>query len=723
MDGSYVPGEGKGASWANEISGTVVGQSVQAGSIHGGIQFNIASGVPLPTPAQLPVPGFFVGREQELADLRRLTQQGSDQDRTRLVVISGPGGVGKTTLALYWLHQIRDNYPDGQLFVDLRGFSGDGRPMPTSEPLERFLRALGIGRDGMPVNLDEQAALFRSLTTGRRLVMLLDNAASAAQIRPLLPGPGPALVVVTTRQRLSGLAMEGARFFGLTPMDELGAVELLNRMVGSDRIQPELNQALFLVSLCGGLPLAVCASGARLVARSRWTVARVVEELTDETHRLSTLSAEDDVSVKAVFDLSYRALPTDAARLYRLLGMHPGPDFNVATAAAMAEITHAESARLIDYLVGANLLEEGAGDRFRFHDLLRLHAREKLMETESRTARKDTFAQLVDYYLGMAAAADRAILPGRWRLGGYFDGPPRTSFDSGATALEWLELERANITATLRQAHQEEMHEAVWQICEALWGLFLIHKHYRLWIECHELGVAAARACANTLAHARMLEALAYAYINLQDFAPAVEYCRQALRLERDSDHPLGEASALEYLGVAELGSSRNECAIDLFTMARDIHQRLGRPRGVALMTRHIGEALRQAGRYNDAIEHFTDALNFFSANSERYHVARTLTRLGKTYLLASRLDDAERTLHSALETALEIDARHEAANVHVVLAQLSAAIDEPAKERSHLERALTIYAELGAPQAEEINNQLARRPPRPSSPDSDSSI
>jgi tetratricopeptide (TPR) repeat protein len=664
----------------------------------------------LPIPAQLPFPTVFAGRKKELSDLRRLVALGTEDSRPLLVVITGVGGVGKTSLGLHWLHEIRADYNDGQLFVDLRGFSDDGRPMPSSEPLERFLRALGIGTDSIPVHLDEQAALFRTLTAGRRLIIMLDNAASAAQVRPLLPGPGPALVLVTTRQRLSGLAMEGARFFDLRPMDQLGAVELLNRMVGPDRIQAEPDKARSLVSLCGGLPLAVCASGARLAARSRWTIARVVEELTEETFRLSTLSIEEDVSVKVVFDISYRALPDDAARLYRLLGAHPGPDFDPTAAAALTGMTRSESARLLDSLVGANLIEEDSRDRFRFHDLLRLHAREKLMETESETTRRTAFGQLVDHYLGMAAAADRTVLPGRWRLGKYFDAEPRISFDNSAAALEWLELERANLVAVLQQATQKEMHESVWQICEALWGLFLMHKHYRLWIECHELGVAAAQACGDPLAQARMLEALAFAYLNLKDFALAVEYCHQALRLERAANHPLGEASALEYLGTAELAMGRNDRAIEFYTTAKIIHQRLDRPRGVALMTRHIGGALHHAGRYKEAIERLTTALNYFSEHRELYHVARTLSQLGQNYLSAGRLNDAGETLRTALATALEIDARHEAANIHAVLARLCTITGEPDQELAHLNEALAIYVELGAPQAEEINSQLAER-------------
>ncbi|WP_344397213.1 ATP-binding protein [Actinomadura alba] len=701
-------GQSPANSTHNQSSGTIHGSSVQARSIYGGVQFNVETRSQLPIPAQLPSPGFFADRHDEVRDLRQLIDRPVSAGHPTLIVISGPGGVGKTTLGLHWLNQIRDEYADGQLFVDLHGFS-DGRPMPPSEPLERFLRALGIPAESVPIDLDEQAALFRSLTAGRRLITMLDNAASAAQVRPLLPGPGPALVVVTSRRRMSGLVMEGARFFDVNPLHESGAVELLHHIVGAERIAAEQSEAMSLVALCGRLPLALCASGARLAARRRWPIARVVGELTDETRRLSALSVEDDVSVQAVFDLSYQALPEDAARLYGLLGLHPGADFDTAVAGALAYIGHDESARLLDMLADANLLEEGSEDRYSFHDLVRLHARGKLAETTSGDERQAAFARLVDRYLQTAVSADIAIMPGRWHLGAYYEAERRISFPDRAAALAWLELELGNIMAVLRAAHRKGLHEAVWQTCEAMWGLFLLHKHYRQWIEAHEIGVAAARACGDPVAQARMLEALGFAYLNLKDFDAARHHHDLALRLEEEADHPIGEASALEGLGIAELATGGNDRAIELFTRARRIHQRLGRPRGVALMRRHIGEALSGAGRHAEAVEDFSAALRFFEQADEPYHQARTLTSLANSHLSAGRLDDADDVLSRSLLITERSGARHEQAGVHASLAHLAARRGQGGVEREHLHKALAIYTELGAPQAQEVGDRLAR--------------
>jgi tetratricopeptide (TPR) repeat protein len=714
-DGSHDAAERHVDRVLNDLSGTVTGPSIQARSIHGGIQFNARNQSSTPIPAQLPSQPFFANRHKELADLDRLIEQNSNTSRPSLVVITGAGGVGKTTLGLHWLHRQRDEYTDGQLFVDLRGFSNDARPMRFNEPLERFLRALGIDTESMPIDPDEQAALYRSATAGRRLIIMLDNAVSAAQVRPLLPGPGRAIVLVTTRQRLSGLALEGARFLNLHPMDEYGAVELLDYLVGSDRIRAEPDEARSLVSLCGRLPIAVCASGARLATRRHWTIARIVAELTDETGRLSALNAEEDVSVKAVFDLSYRALSDDAKRLYRLLALHPGADFDAAAAAAIAELNFTHALDLLDDLAGSNLLQEGPRDRYHFHDLLRLHARQKLHEAESKDARHAYFNRMTDWYLKTAVAADLTVQSGRWHLGSYYDYytiERQTSFDSREAAFIWLEVELTNLTALAEHAHAEGFHETAWQLVESLWNLFLFRKHYRVWIESHQLGLDAARACGDLRAQARMLEGLGFAYLNLKDFPAAISFCRQALQLEQDTGHRIGEASALEGLGIAELAGGHSTRAIDLFTQAQDINQQLGHSRGVALMRRHLGEAFTEAHRYNEAIKHLTDALQFFIRSDELYHQTRTLNHLAEAYLRAGRIEDAERSLRTALTTSQQAGARHEHANVHVTLARLAIKRNESGTAQDHLHQALAIYSDLGAPQAAEVGQWLTKEFP-----------
>jgi tetratricopeptide (TPR) repeat protein len=696
----------------NAVAGDVHGPVIQAGAINvrGGVQFRAPGLSQLPIPAQLPSPGFFVNRDAEQLDLRLLVEHAAAERGPVVIVIGGPGGVGKTTLSLHWLHQLRDDYGDGQLFIDLQGFSGRNEPMPPTEPLEQFLRALGVDAERIPVVEAEQAALFRSLTADRRLIVLLDNAVSAAQVRPLIPGPGPALVVVTTRRRLTGLTMAAARFFEVGPFDEQGAVALLDRLVGSDRLEHELGEARSVVRLCGCLPLAVCATGARLIARRRLTLARVVQELTDESRRLAVLSMDEEISIKTVFDLSYQDLPDAVARrIYRLLGVHPGADFDLSAAAALADLGPEETAALLESLVTANLLEEAAEDRFRFHDLVRLHAREKLVSEEPVPEHEAAFNRLVLYYHMTAAAAEVTISPSRWRLGDHYDSAPRDTFADRKQALAWLELERGNLIAILKEAHRQGLSTVAWQLCEAMRGLFSLHKHYRLWIESHEIAVAAARACQNLRAEARMLGLLGAAYFNLRDYTTAVAYYGEALEREHQADHPVGEAVALEGLGNAELALRRYDSAIEHFAQARRIHKIIGRQRGIAVITRRLGQALSQAGSHLEAIEELTDALEYFSRRDEPYHQARTLGFLADAYMRTGQFDRAAEALHASLAITEEIDARHEQANVHAALARLAAARGEAADEEDHLHQALHIYTELNAPQVQDIQQRLAR--------------
>ncbi|TDC54079.1 tetratricopeptide repeat protein [Actinomadura sp. KC345] len=690
--------------WTNELTGRIAGSSVQAGSIAGGVHITAPGAAPLPVPAQLPPPGLFANRRSELRRLAALAEHPG------LVVLTGPGGVGKTTLALRWLHELKDGY-EGQLFIDLRGFSGAG-PLSPDEPLERFLRALGAAPESIPPGTDEQSALFRSMTTGRRLVVLLDNAVSAAQVRPLLPGAGGSLVVVTSRHRLTGLVVDGARFLDVDPLGEPGALELLEHLIGADRIGAERDHARSLVALCGTLPLAVCASGARLAARRRWPIARAVAELGDETRRLSALrTGEGDISVSAVFNTSYQALDGEHAAAYRLLGVHPGPDLCAAAAAALIGTDEERAAELLDGLVDASLLLDGPGDRYRFHDLVRLHARNA--SPAPAPDRGTAFARLAGWYLATAVAADLTLIPGRWHLGERYAAPPDDLFGSRAEALEWLERERPNLEAVAQEAHETGRHAITWQISEAMWPLFLQRKHYPSWIRTYELGLAAAESCGDLKAQARMLEGLGVARLNLQDFGAATGHYETALALERRTGHRLGEASALEGLGVLALATGAPSHATELFTLARDVHADLERPRGIALMDRHIGEALSAAGRHTEAEETLTGVLETFTLLDEPYHRARTLTCLGQARLRAGRPDGAAAALREAHDAAREMDAPHVEADALRELARVAERLGDPA-ERPLLERALAIYTALGSPQTAQVTARLADLPAAP---------
>jgi tetratricopeptide (TPR) repeat protein len=703
------PGPEAGPAWGNDLSGTVHGPVVQARSIHGDVVFNLAPPPRMPVPGQLlPAPQNFTGRAEELAGLRGLV---ADQDTARpltLAVISGVGGVGKTSLALRWLHDVRDRYPAGQLYADLGGHQL-GAAEPPGDVLGQFLRSLGLAPEDVPVGLAEQAGVWRSLTDGRRLAILLDNAASAAQVRTLLPGPGPSLVAVTTRWRIGGLAIDGARFTELGPLDEADAVELLDRVVGGGRARSEPQAARSVVRLCGLLPLAVCVSGARLAPRPRWPVERMAAELSCERNRLAALHVTEDLSVRAAFDVSYQALPADAARAYRLLALVPGPDFGLRLAAAAIAAPPDQASRLLVILAESSLLDETGEEVFRFHDLVRLHARGRADAEETEASRLAVVADSVGWYLEAVVAADLVVTPARWRLNPMYEQARARapSFGGSAQALEWLDSRLPGVLAALRAAGDHALHEQAWQLCEALWGLFMYRKLFGPWIDSHVLGLASARACGDRKAEARMRVQLGYAYYGLRRYGEAADQFTSALALSREDGHELGEGTALEYLALVDLRQGRHDAAIEGFSRARVIFGQIGVSRGVALMTRHIGESHLGAGRYPEAIRDLHAARGMFAAQADRYMEARTLTTLAQGYLQSGQPGSAAGPLNEALAIAADLGAQHEEARAPVALADAAGLLGDRAQERAQLTAALAIYAQAGAPEADEIRCRL----------------
>jgi tetratricopeptide (TPR) repeat protein len=700
-------------SGRNELTGSVQGSVVQAGHIYGGVHVQAVRPASLPPPAQLPPPpANFTGRDQELAilDEHAMTQ---DPGRVMLLVITGAGGVGKSALALHWLHRVSGRYPAGALYADLSGHMPGATRRP-GEVLTGFLRALDVPAEQIPLSLSEQAALFRSVTSRRRLLMLLDNPVSAGQVRALLPGspPGPeleaaaaqasaagprlgegaSLVVVTTRRRITGLAIDGARFVDVGPLGEDAAVELLARTVGADRAAREPEAVRRVVRMCSHLPIAVCVCAARLVPRPRWGISRIADELASERDRLATLSLAGDVSVRAVFDLSYRALAKQTARTYRLTSLLPGPDFSPDLVAAAIGMDLRHTGRLLEDLADASLLEETAEQRYRFHDLIRLHAREHAGGHPAQE-RQAVITRGVTWYLRQAVAADEVIMPYRWRLNPMYQhdsGSP--AYPGPAAALDAQEASLPGVLAATRAASEQELHELAWQLCEAMWGLFMHRKLVRPWISSHLIGLASARACGNRRAQARMSVQLGAAYLATGRRDDARHLFSEALELERQEDHQIGIATALEQLGRSELADGHPEEAIGCFTEARGIFTEIGRPRAVALMARCTGDALIVAGRPSQAIDELLEASAQFAALPDPFMHARACTVLGKAYLAAGQPHQAAVALESALDTMTELGIPYEQGRIYDVLAQTARQLGDHDKERACQDRAQAAY-------------------------------
>ncbi|MEJ2852062.1 MULTISPECIES: tetratricopeptide repeat protein [unclassified Saccharothrix] len=682
----------------NVISGTTHGPVVQAGQVND-IHFHHHEPAAPVIPRQLPpAPRLFAGRRRELDDLDRWFAA----EEALVAVVSGPGGVGKTSLALRWLHDARTRFPDGQLYVEL-GAHAPGGPATPSEVLEWFLLALGTPAAEIPVELPRRQAAFRTLTAERRVAFLLDDAVSAAQIRPLLPTSPHSAVLVTSRWRLSGLAVDGARFVEVESFDEDASLELLERALGP-RVASEPDAARELAHLCGGLPIALSVVGARLSTHPRRTLSGEVGSL--RTERLRSLNIDGGVSVEAVFDLSYVELPARHARVYRLCSVNPGTSFGVGAAAAAAGEPSPDIAPVLADLVDKNLLNEVGDERYGFHDLLRAHARQHA-EWHSAAEREAALWRVVEWYLDGAVAADRVIVPDRPRVGPRYDAVPPGFGDVGE-ALDWLEAERDNLVAATREAADQGRPDLAWQLAEAQWGLYLHRRHLADWVATHELGAEAARLAGNTVAQSRLRLQLAIGYVNQGRGDDASREVALALDLATTAGDLGSVATALRQLGRIARTGGDSEAALAYFRQSLDVETTLGRARGVAFAHRRIAEALTDLGRHGEAITEFTTAETILADLAQTVELARLRSVMAHPLLALNRVDEAAQLLEAAHPVLARTGSPSYLAAVLLPLAEVARRRDDPTKARDHLRAAADAYTAAGEQVPDEIRSLLA---------------
>ncbi|MET7477557.1 tetratricopeptide repeat protein [Streptomyces sp. NPDC005648] len=689
----------------NELSGTVHGASIQAGVVHGGIRVVSGTGPAGPTPWQFPPSVRMVDRSEELAALERHRSLALREERPALVAVSGLGGVGKTALALRWLRTLRPHFPGGQLYADL-GAQSPGGPASPAEVLGRFLRALGVPSPEVPTALAERTALYRSLTEGRRLVVLLDDAATAAQVRPLLP-TGKNVTAVTSRSRLPGLVVDGCLPVQVQPLAAEAAVELLADTLSDDRVAAQPDAARTLVELCAGLPLAVRVAGARLAARPERGITTMVRALAEERDRLEALAIDGDHDVRAALDLSYRALPPPAARLYRLLGLHPGPEFGGAVAQALC----ANAEPLLETLHDASLLLDAGDERHRFHDLVRLHAATKAEEDEPPHERVAALRRIADHYLASATRAEELIDPQHRTMARDFGPGPVVTADVGEdaqSALDWLERELPALMAVLRQARPAGFPTVAWQLADALWPLFLRRKFYDDWSAAHDEGLSAARESGDAAAECRMLTSGGVGQLGAGNHERALEMFERAARLFLDADDRLGHARTLNYRGLALQRLGRLGEATDRFRRAARELPEQGDPRAGALALLNLADVALTTGDAEAAVRHADAARTTLDAEGDAYNAARASVLLGRAHLAPGRLEEAARQVSYALETLRGMGAGYEVARALGVLAEVAERRGEVRAARDHYREALELYASVGRSGSREA--QAARR-------------
>jgi tetratricopeptide (TPR) repeat protein len=694
---------------SNEVGGVVHGPSVQARDIRGDVHIHQPTAPPrltsLPPPSQLPPPVPLMGRDADLQamDVAR---------RSRVVLLTGPPGVGKTALAVNWAHMVRADFPDGVLLADLRGHAADG-PGTVSEALGRFLRALGIDTRQAPTDLAELTGLYRSIMIDKQMLVILDDALTAAQVSPLLPSCPASVAVVTSRQRLSSLVARGAQVIQLDRLDADAALELLGRTIGSERALAEGPAARALVELCGGLPLALCIAGARLAARSRWPVSEMVEAMIHERERLAALTMEEDMPVRTALDLSYGALPAEAARLYRLMGLFPGTHFDSGVAAAAMAIPRANAKRLLGLLTDANLLDDAAGGQYRFHDLTRLHARETADQREPQAAQEEAIRRMLDWFLVAARSASVTVLPYRedsdLTLDIRYEPAEPLQFASSGTAIDWLDRELPNVLAAVRLAVRYRQWQAAWQLADVMWPVFLYRGRHAERLEFDRLGLDAARAGSDALGEAKMLYRIGVAVMDDGQFDQAETYIRQAMTAWQRLGRRDRMAGSLRRLGYVAMARRRPGEATDWFAQALAAYREVGDDRHIAVTLSNLGDALIETDRPQEAIGALDEARSLLANFPDPHSQGNALTRLGRAHERAGHTETAASYLREALQIMREIGSARGEADALVALGDLDGRAGRDDEARTRYAEAQRVLVSLGSPEESRIRERLAQ--------------
>ena len=633
----------------------VVSDVVQAGQVHGGVHFHGERPADV-VPRQLPgdVSGF-VDRAGELRQLDAVLSAGRPDDLVvGVYAITGTAGVGKTSLALHWAHSVRHHFPGGQLYVNLRGY--DPGPQVTAEQaLDRFLRALGVAPPAVPRELEDRAALYRSLLADRRVLVVLDNAASTRQVRPLLPGNPECLVLVTSRGRLSGLvARDGARRLEIGVLPEAEAVNLVRTITAPYRGADDSAVLHELAALCARLPLALRIAAERAASRPLMHLDELIADLRDESALWDALTADDDEeadAVRTVFAWSYRALPEPAARLFRLLGLHPGPEFSVQAVAALADTTVSGARNLLDVLVGAHVLEQHAVGRYQFHDLLRIYATEQAAREETAEGRRAALTRVITWYAHAAQAAATAFAPHGEHLPPLASAPP-VSFATAADAMRWHDEERVNLVAAVRAAAAADLPELACRIPLVLRPIHARQNLFDDWITTTEIGLASARRLGDLPGEGRLLDSLGKAHLQCQRFDLAERCHRDALAIRRELGDRLGEATTINALGLLDWRRRRLPEAVGRFETALALVRDLGDRRWQALLLTNLGMARLDLDELEPARTALTDATELCREVGDRAYLGNALSYLAAAQRELGHLDQALRSIESALVIA-----------------------------------------------------------------------
>ncbi|MEA5360533.1 BTAD domain-containing putative transcriptional regulator [Amycolatopsis sp., V23-08] len=664
---------------------------------------------PVTTPAQLPpgTPGF-VGRETALRHLDWVSDE--QFPATRVVVLSGTAGVGKTALAVHWAHTVAAGFPDGQLYVNLRGFDPTGSPVDPAEALRGFLEALDVPGGRLPTTLEAQAGRYRSLLAQRRVLIVLDNARDAEQVRLLLPGAPGSVVVVTSRDRLAGLVVAGAHPLTVDLLDDAEARVMLRRRIGAGRVAAEPEAVDEIIGLCARLPLALAVAAARAATHPAFSLAALAGQLRDARDVLDELSGTDPATdARAVFSWSYLRLDPAAARLFRLFGLHSGPDVGTRAAASLAGVAAGKARQILSELAHAHLITEHAPGRYTVHDLLRAYATELVQETESAAEREEAAHRVLGHYAHTAYHADGFLDP---RL----EVPPElTPLPAGAEseritdrrqAVAWFEAEHRVLLLAVHAGAAFDTR--AWDLARSMQRFLSMQGLWHDERDVLTVAAAAARRLGDERKQAFAHLHLAGTHVRFGRHTEAHDDLRTALTLSRAAGDVVGQAYAhrqfawlLDRQGAVTDALAHAEQALELFRAAE--HRA-----GQATALNAVGWFRTLLGEHEVAIGFCQQALDLQTQLADQMGAAQSWHSIGYAH---KQLGDPGRAL-TCYETGLNLAHRNgnlmTEARLHIEIANLHQELGDVDAARSGRQRAHDILAHLAHPDADEVRTRLS---------------
>ena len=670
---------------------------------------------PVAVPRQLPaaIP-HFAGRVQELASLDTLLAEVASSASGTVVIsaIRGTAGVGKTTVAVHWAHRVAGQFPHGQLYVNLRGNGPSSALVSPTEAIRGFLDALAVPAERIPSGADAQAGLFRSLLAGRKMLILLDNAKDAAQVRPLLPGTVGCLVLVTSRSRLTGLAAaEGAQPLTVNLFAEHEARDLLSQRLGHERVSAEPDAVAELITLSARLPLALSIAAAR-AAEPTQPLASLVAELRSERGRLDSFETGDPgSSLRVLFSWSYQNLSQPGARMFRLLSLHPGPDITAAAAASLAALTPAQARALITELADANLISESAPGRYAFHDLLRRYATDLAIAADAEAERRESMHRILDHYLHTACAGTRALNPARPRLA---LEPPRAGvspevISSPADAMEWFSAERHVLIAATTWASGQGFDRHAWQLPWAL-ALFFQRKGYWPDLVASQHGaIAAAQRLGDLAGQAHACRDLGWAKFHLGAFTGAGDCFHRALDLHTQLRDPAGQARDHHDIAAADAKLGRFSQALEHAQQSLALLEGGSDRAALAKATNGVGYLHAQLGDYEQGLAYCERALDLIRGLNDPLNEAATLDSVGYALTYLGRYAEAIDYLRTAAGMIEGLRALPWKVEILIHLGDACVAGGNPEEGHRAWQDALAIMDNLHHPDTDQFRARLAQ--------------